>query len=100
MRRIREDDVIAVAVDGLHKPAVGLVAGADDDAIVLALYQWGPGSFTGGQMLIRRRDVRATLWAEHMTPDEIKEGGYFLQSGETIWNMEPLGQFQDDWKIA
>jgi hypothetical protein len=98
MRRIQEGDVIAVAVDGVKSPPVGLVSEADDDAFILNLFQWHIGVFGGGQMLIRRRDVRATLWAEPMTESQLSE--YHYRDPDTVtYDMDPLGQFQSAWKV-
>jgi len=92
MRRIQPADVIAVAVDGVHLPPVGLVSDCDDDSLILDLYSWLACTFDAGQMLIRRRDVRATLWATPMLDDD-------LHVGVIEYDMTPLANFQQHWRI-
>ena len=89
MRRINTGDVVAVAIDGVKLPPVGRVHDCDDDAISLRLYQWINGYFGGPEMLIRRRDIRATLWAVLRESDD----------DEIVFDMEPLAQFQTSWLV-
>lgn len=100
MRRIQTNDVIAIAVDGVRLPPVGLVIDCDDDAVAIALYSWLSQYFTAGEMLVRRRDIRATLWAEKMPDDEQAHAGITDVPGETVFQMDPLASFQSTWKVA
>jgi hypothetical protein len=98
MRRINVGDVIAVAVDGVRNPPVGQVIECDDDAITLAAFQWLNGYFGGAQILVRRRDIRATLWAERMASDDLTASGFY-RDGETVYDMTPLADFQTYWQV-
>jgi hypothetical protein len=100
MRRINTGDVVAVAIDGVRCPPVGHVSDCDDDAISIDLYSWSACRFSAGEMLIRRRDIRATLWSRPMTHDEMRDAGINAYDGETVWHMDPLGDFQTRWKVG
>ena len=100
MRRIQPGDVVAIAVEGVRCAPVGIARDVDDDAVILNLFSWISGRFAGPDMLIRRRDIRATMWASKMTDAEIIDRGYVLEEGEVMWNVDPLGEFQARWQAA
>ena len=98
MRTLTKGDVVAIAVDGVRVPPVGMISDLSDESVKLALYHWLACRFIGSDIQVRRRDIRATIWAEPFTPAQLARLGIEAEDGEPVWDMDPLSDFQSDWK--
>jgi hypothetical protein len=95
MKTITQGDVVALAVDGVKIPPVGVVTELSDESVKLSLYRWSTYQFGYTEIQVRRRDIRATCWAQPFTPDALPE--HINPNGEVIYDMDPLAEFQRGW---
>jgi predicted GIY-YIG superfamily endonuclease len=85
-------------VDGIRLCPVGLITESDDEWVTLALYSWATGTFGYGERTYRVASVNQFLIADEMTAGAKRRDGY--SPDDTVYDMDPLGDFQTAWKAA
>lgn len=89
--------VVALGLDDRTCP-VGLITSSDDTWVTVALFSWATGTFGYGERTYRVDDVRRFLIADEMTAGAKRRDGYDVT--DTVYDMDPLGDFQTAWKAA
>lgn len=104
-----EDEVVALGLRDGRCP-VGMIKVWTDHRVELSLYSFMSDTFGYQRASYSTADVDEVRYARVLTPHEMRKQGYrapedptefakvLAQDGGPVWDMNPLAQFQTQWK--
>lgn len=91
-------DVVCVGIRFRHLAPCGMVDRTDDAGFKLVLFDWLAGMFVGSAMWFPWASVEEAIFAELMPIEDLIEQGWNKDYTGKMYDMEPLGRFQNAWR--
>lgn len=91
---LKLNEAYALGLDDGECP-VGVVVEGDEDGVVLALYDWMVGMFCGDDLWVSASSITRWKRAEKLDAQQKRSKGH--DSDQTVFLVDPLGDFQTQW---